>query len=280
MASTDPVELNIRGVQQLVTSSLNKQMTDASTENEGPQGEELDELSLDLSDEELLKLSKKWTTIYAIYEKDIKTRQDNNKEWYLGQKKSASIATTEGEPISSNILFEAEETFIPAALAKNPEPQVWSDNSAEGDALSTTVKTMLQYHADTLVLRRKLSLMIRHWSIYFLGIMKHGWDNDIQEITSEIRDPQNFIFDPDGYVDVYGDMVGYLGERCKVTAKELIDMFPEQQEYIITSVDAKLGTIVTYTEWWNDDYCFYTYKERVLDKHKNQFFKWPKKVPT
>lgn len=43
-------------------------------------------------------------------------------------------------------------------------------------------------------------------------------------------------------------------------------------------VDGKLGTRVTYTEWWNDEYCFYTFKNRVLDKAKNPNYNYDKKV--
>src|SRR5690606_10519328 len=119
--------------------------------------------------------------------------------------------------ISSNLIFEAEETFLPVALSKNPEPVVWTDNTTEGNAVAKSVKTMLQYHADTLVLRQKLRLMTRHWSIYFLAVIKHGWDTVIDDITSDVINPQNLILDPEGTIDCYGDYTGeYLGERKTV----------------------------------------------------------------
>ncbi len=279
MDSKDPISLNIQGVQSLVGSRLNKTQEGAVNQLEGVEGEYIDEFTLLLSDDELLALSKKWTSKYAGYEEKIKIRQMANKTYYLGRQKEGSMwATTEGQPIGSNLLFEAEETFLPAALSKNPEPVVWADNTDAGKELSNQVKTMLQYHADTLVLRRKLTLMTRHWSIYFIGVAKHGWDDDIKEITTEIRDPRNFIFDPDGFVDNYADYVGYLGERITVTADKLIDLFPKHKGYITIMVNGQLGTDVTYTEWWNDEYCFYTFKEKVLEKSKNPHFNYPKKV--
>jgi len=48
--------------------------------------------------------------------------------------------------------------------------------------------------------------MTRKWALDFLGVLKHGWNNDLQEIKTEIRDAKNFVFDPEGYVDVYGDL--------------------------------------------------------------------------
>ena len=181
-------------------------------------------------------------------------------------------------PIAANLLFEAEETFLPAALQKNPDPVVFSDNSEEGNKLSQNVKTMLQYHSDVLVLRRKLNRVVRHWSIYFIGIVKHGWNSDIEEIDLKVRNPKNFILDPDGFVDEYADYVGYLGEKITVTAEALIDLFPKHKDYIFITCDGKLGTDVVYTEWWTDEYCFYTYKDKVLDKAKNPHFNYPKGV--
>lgn len=272
--SQDPVQMNVDGVTQLVQSKTNKIPYGSGPDAEGVDSELQDELSLDLSDDELLQLSKKWEGNYRMYEGLIKTRQQANKAYYLGKQGIGTSQTTD-LPIASNLLFEAEETFLPAALAKNPEPVVWSDNSEVGTQISSDVKTMLQYHADTLVLRRKLFLVTRHWSIYFLGVMKHGWDNEIKEIKSDVVDPQCLILDPKSCIDSYGDYEGaYIGERKTCTANELIDLFPKHSSYITIMVEGKMGTDVTYTEWWNDDYCFYTFKEKVLDKAKNPHFNY------
>ena len=269
----DPLSQNIIGVQSLVGSKLNKILTGASGQLEGVEGEKVDILTLDLSDEELLKLSKKWTAKYAGYEESLKRRQEANKTYYLGkQKEGSQWATTDGQPISANLLFEAEETFLPQALKKNPDPVVFCDDTTEGEALAIDVKTMLQYHADTLVLRRMLNRVVRHWSIYFIGVMKHGWNSTIEEIKSEVINPKNLVLDPEGFVDEYADYEGYLGERKTITADKLIEMFPNHKGYITIMVDGKLGTDVIYTEWWTDEYCFYTFKEIILDKSRNPHF--------
>lgn len=272
----DPMSLNVAGVKELIGSKVNK-IGQGSGDAEGATGEVIDELTLKLSDEELLALRDDWEGAYAPYIGKITERQNANKKYYLGRQLEGTQYNVEF-PIAANLLFEAEETFLPAALSKNPEPVVWADNTTEGNALSQDVKTMLQYHADTLVLRRKLTLMVRHWSIYYLGIIKHGWNKEINDISSEIRKPQNFILDPEGYVDVYGDFIGYLGERITITASKLIKQFPKHEDYILAIVKGKKGTSVTYTEWWNDDYCFYTFKDIVLDKHKNPHFSYDKET--
>lgn len=270
----DPIEQNIKGVQSLVGSKINKAPGSIPGTDDVAEERE-DALTLKLSDEELIKLSSKWVAKYSSYEAGIEKRQNANKTYYLGrQQEGGTKATIEGQPMAANLLFEAEETFLPAALAKNPEPVVYADNTEEGTKIAGDVKTMLQYHADALVLRRKLTLVTRHWSIYFLGVMKHGWDEEIKDITSDVIDPRKLILDPEASIDSYGDYTGkYLGERKTCTAEELAEEFPSHKDFITIIVDGKLGTSVTYTEWWTPEFCFYTFKGKVLDKSANPHFK-------
>lgn len=276
MSRTDPVEQNIIGVQSLIGSKLNKVMNGAGDNQEGVKigSDYVDELELNMSNEELIQWSDKLENKWRPYAGKILPRIEANKTWYLGKQNSEGPnAVQEGEPISANLLFEAEETFLPAALSKNPEPVVWADNTTEGNAISNSVKTMLQFHADILVLRRKLTLMTRKWSIDMLGVIKHGFDSSINEISLDVRDAKKFIFDPEGYVDVYGDFVGSLGERITVTGSRLIELYPKHKEFISAVCEGKLGTDCVYTEWWTDDYGFVTFKGMILDKYKNPHFK-------
>lgn len=274
MSRKDPIEQNIAGVQSLIGSKINKIPYNGSDGVEGIQGELEDALTLKLSNDELLELANAWEAKYRPYEARISMRQEAQKQFYLGVQKENSGKVTDGLPISSNLIFEAEETFLPAALAKNPEPVVWSDNTPEGNKVSNEIKTMLQYHADVLSLRRKLTKMTRHWSIYFIGAIKHGWDNEIKDIKSEIIDPRTLIFDPDGFIDDYMDYEGPLGQKITVPAYKMVDLFPKSEALVTLIVDGKMGTDVTYTEWWNDDYCFYTFKGHVIEKNKNPHFNY------
>lgn len=274
MDPLDPFALNIAGVGNLINAGDNK--VDSGTPNDEPVGPLQDSLELDMDDSELIALEREWEKTYAPYEGKIKNRQNRNKNFYVGTQASATGLDT--VPIASNIIFESEETFIPQALAKNPEPVVWSDNTEEGKSESNDIKTMLQYHADTLALNRTLGRMLRHWSIYFIGVVKHGWDEKAGDITLSIRKPQDFIFDVNGYIDVKGIYKGgYLGERIQSTAQELVDLFPDSETEIIAKVSGKMGTQVSRTEWWTNEYCFVTFSEIVLDKHKNEFFNYEKK---
>ena len=268
----DPVTMNILGVTDLVQSGTNK-LGDNPSEQEGVVGQEVDVLDLPMEDEELITLKKSWENIYAPYEGKLKPRQAQNKSYLFGQQKFASGLGSKTVP--SNLLFEATATFVPQALAKNPEPVVFSDNTPEGKQASNDLKTLLQFHAETLCLREKLGVMVWHWFVYFIEILKYGWDSELNEIKMEVRKPQNIILDPDGYVDEYGDFKGsFLGERIQSTAQELVDEYPKAKDFLSEELTNKMGTLVVRTEWWTDKYCFTTYKDKVLDKHKNEFFNY------
>lgn len=279
--SLDPVSLNTEGVSNLVESRVNRVTRGMGSNDEGPRGPQKNLLELPMQDEELLELSMQWKSQYAGYEGKIKPKQDANKRYYIGdQKAQVQPYAFNDTPIASNYIFPALETFLAAALAKNPDPVVWSDGSPEGTALADDTSTMLEYHADQLSIRPKLGQVVRQWSMGYLGVLKHGWDKyevdgkEFGDIKIELRPIENFIFDTKGYVDVEGNFVGYLGERIRVTARELIDLFPKHKAYITLQVDGKLGTECIYTEWWTDEYTFSTYMDIVLEKHKNQFFNY------
>ena len=278
----DQFTQNILGVSDLVTSDTNKVPESDIHSKEGQTGERYDALAFNLDDAKLLKLRDDYEKRYAPYEGKMKKIWERNLESYLGKKKDGTWLDGD-EPLAANLQFEAEETFLAAALAKNPEPVVYCDNSEEGNNIAGDVKTMLAFHSDQLVIKRKLALVVRQWSIYHLGVLKYGWNTvnvdgeDRGDVTVENRRIQDFIFDPQGYVNAHGEFVGGMGERIKVTAEKLIEMFPKHKDYINLEVDGMLGTEVTYTEWWSADekFTFTTFKEKVLDKHKNQYYNYP-----
>ncbi len=268
----DSFTQNIVGVTNLIGSGINKTNED-QLQQEGVAGEFIDTLELGMDDTELLKLRDEWEQLEKGYAPKIKARQDKNKVYYVGRQQAGNGDTD--RVVSTNLIFEAEETFIPQALSKNPEPVVWSDNTDEGKAASNDIKTMLQYHADVLCLRKKLGVMVRHWSIYFTGVLKHGWDEKNKDIKLDLRKPQNFNLDPNGFVDEYGRFVGrYVGERIESTAEKMVELFPKSKDYITIKANGRMGTTMIYTEWWTNEYCFSTFEDVVLDKSKNPFFNY------
>lgn len=274
----DAFDLNIAGAMSIVSDDTNK-VKDSPDLEEGVDGDYEDNLELPMSDEELLRLKEEWEAKSNGYYPKIKQRQQRNKTYLKG--KQRNFTSQEDRVIAKNLLFEATATFVPAALAENPEPVVFSDNTDEGKAASNDLKTMLQFHAKTLGLRQKLGVMVWQWSEYFIGALKHGWEpnegedgEDKGDITTELRKPQNLVLDPDGYVDEFGDFHGWIGDRIEKKASWFIEKFPKHTTYITLKVNGKLGTRIIATEWWEDDYCFTSFGDVVLDKHKNEFYNY------
>lgn len=229
---------------------------------------ELPELSLDLSDAELVDLATKWEKKWRDYEPVLKKQQEANENYYLG--KQHNFSTTEERGVVDNVIFEAVETFLPQATKKNPDPVVRSDDTEEGINLSKSVQKMLSYHADRLRLRLRGKRAIRYWVLYLVAYMKHGWDQIENDIDSVVNRPQNLILDPDAYIDDNMEYMGeYLGENMETTAAKLIARFPEKKEYITKKVNGQLGTKVKYTEWWTPEYVFWQCGKEVLGKAKN-----------
>ena len=272
MSDIDSFQQNISGVGNLINSDINKTRVNADE----PVGEIVDAFELSMTDDELLHLAKVWTGKHSMYYPKIEGRAKINKMYYAGQEYQYGLQVKKG--VSSNLIFEAHETFIPEALAKNPEPVVWSDDTVEGKEASNQIKAMLQYKADTMGLRKKLGIALRHWGIYFIGILEHGWDKEAKDFTLDVRNPKDFIWDPDAYIDEIGRYIGeFIGRKVHVTAEKMIEKFPKHSSYIKLKVDNKLGTKMTYVKWNTDKFCFYTFEEVVLDKHKNEFYNYEQK---
>jgi hypothetical protein len=233
----------------------------------------LEELKIDKSDEELIELKKQWETNWKKFEPKIRKIQEENELYWLGLQDNKY--TIDDRPIADNLIFESLETFLPIATRSNPEPVVYADNSPQGEQLAKTVRAFLAYHADRLRLKLRLKKICRYWALYLLGVGKIGWDEKNNDIVFEAVRPQKLILDPNSYINDDMEYTGeYVGEYIKEKASELIKKFPKKKEIIEKEAKNKLGTDIVYIEWWTDDFVFWTLKNQVLGKAKNQHWNY------
>lgn len=274
LSKMDGRAVNVLGVSQLIQSDTNKQLNSTGTYEEGISGETLPELELSLTNEELIALSQKWKAQYDNYEGGIKKKQETAKKYWLGMQNNTVIG--DSRPIYDNMIFQSFETFLPQATQSNPV----SVSNAGPDPMEVdfakNIDAMNSYHADRLGIRYLLKDMARHWGIYYLGVLKVGWDEDkFKDITLKHIHSQRIMIDPDASIDFKGRTnARWVGERKTVTAAELSEMYPKYKSEIAESVHEQMGTNVTYTEWWTPDLCFYTYERMVLKKMKNPHWNW------
>lgn len=263
---------------------INKVQGDELNKAEGVISDLLPELTIDTADKDLIKLKKQWIRGWERDQTILHRKQKDSERYWLGRQKDGFFDNDDGAHglISSqtghdhakidNIIFEALETFLPQATKKNPEPIVTADETPEGKNLADNVRKMLISLSDTLVFKLKLKSVVRNWSLYYLGIVKVGWDFIEDEITMVVLRPQKFIMDPNATITEKGVYTGeYLGEFRQDTATKLIERFPAKKEFITKFVNDQLGTKIQYIEWWanNGRILFWTLKDEVLSKTLN-----------
>lgn len=229
----------------------------------------LPELELDMKDDQLISLKRKWESIWMDFSKKLAQKQKTNEEAWLGKNRRDLDNAISERPMADNVLFEAIETFIPVAAQKNPEPMVESDDTPEGQSLAAKVQKMLMYLSDRLGLKLSLKRVVRFWSLYYLGVMKIGWSAVNNEITTVVLRPQKLIMDPNATI-INGKYTGeFIGEYRKESASKLADRFPKKKKEIESLAQDKMGTELQYIEWWTNDMVFWTINNIVLDKSKN-----------
>ena len=235
----------------------------------------LPELTLSMSDEELLNLKNDWTKEWEKYEPIIKKYQEKNEQYWLGnQLKEGTESST-----VDNLIFESLETFLPIATRPKAEPLVESDNTEAGNELSNRVRQMIVYTADRLQFNIQMKQVARYWALYMLGVMKVGWSMRENDITCKPIRPQKLILDPNATIEM-GEYTGYyIGEYLDSQASDLIIRFPNKAGYIKDKVKGKMGTKVPYIMWTTDDYVFWTMDNEVLAKNKNPHWNYETQVP-
>lgn len=233
------------------------------------------ELTVDTPDSELISLSKAWKTSWnGYYGTKLRGKQTEAEKYWLGKHPHNFLYNFEGanHPLVDNRIFQALETFLPQITQKTPEPIVSADNTEEGNEISDKVRKMLLFLSDTLVLKLRIKQAVRYWALYYLGVLKVGWDGIEDEVTVRSIRPQMLILDPNATIDETGNYTGeYIGEYRDDKASDLIERFPEKESFIKDVVKDKLGTRVRYIEWWSDygKILWWELKGEVLGKVRN-----------
>lgn len=252
-------------------ADVNKLKGDSKDNKEGITSSLLPELELSMSDDKLIGLTKDWMKGWEQYQGSMNAKWSDNEQYWLGQNRTRGEApkSDAAKPNADNLIFEALETFLPLATKESPEPVVEADNTVEGLQLSEKVESMLIFLTRQLDLKLTLKSVMRNWSLYFLGCMKIGWSSVNNEIAIAAIRPKRLILDKDATI-VNGEYTGdFIGEIRKNSASDLARIFPKKKKFLEEAVQGKMGTELNYTEWWTDDFVFWTYKNEVLDKKRN-----------
>jgi hypothetical protein len=65
----------------------------------------------------------------------------------------------------------------------------------------------------------------------------------------------------------------FIGEKIVISARDLVKIYPDKESEISSEVSGKMGTKLTYIEWWTDDIKVVSIKSSViLEAIKNPLF--------
>lgn len=214
--------------------------------------------------EGILKLTQRWKNDWEAYSGDAKKglskKQKKSEEYWLGEQFQDGKSDV---PLQDNLIFEAVETFLPMATAKNPDPVV----ASEDQKLEDNVQKALYVQGERLFTKSTMKMAVRHWALFFYGATKTFWDPKRNDFFQRAIHPKKMILDKEAYVDPGGNYYGsYIGERKRAKWEQLLEMFPDSPHYAELKEKADMNgkDDVEYVEWWTTDNLFYTTKELVL----------------
>lgn len=272
----------ISGVEALFAPTNKGPQGMAKETTQGPVSDLLPELRLEMDDAQLIALAKDWTAAWDEDRKQLEWKQQLVESYWQGIRAEAQNLSDSStrKPSADNLIYEALETFIPKATARNPDPEVAGDGTTLGNVVANLTEKMLAHVASLPHIRLKMSLRqaARHNQLFFLGAIKTGWSETESDVSLEVIRPQRLILDPDSTVQNARYDGQFLGIYCDSTASDLVLRFPDKEEVISQLARGKMGTKLRYIEWWSageQPAVFWTIEEIVLGKMRNPNFNYP-----
>lgn len=266
---------------------LNKMKGSRSVDTQqGIVSEKMPELALDMSDEEIVRLTKKWEDLWLQSEvkADMDKKGTENENYWKGYHyQRPEVDKTRA--MIDNVIFEALETYLPQITRQDPEAMVElagkpDQTTPQMEQFVGVVKDKLAEIADEIRLRIKLKKTGRHWALYLVGVLKAGWDMNRDIPTVKVIRPQKIILDPNATIDEDGYTGEYIGEYRKLPANILLEVIGEGEgttdarQAVNDLVKDDLGTELQFIEWWTDRYTVWTMNKKVLLKKKNPYWNY------
>lgn len=253
--------------------------------------EKMPELTLDMEDDEIIKVFQKResTWLQSEVKADLDKKSLENENYWKGYHyQRPEVDKTRA--LVDNVIFEALETYLPHATGQDPEAMVElagnpPETTPQQDAFVQYLHERLAQIADEIRLRLKTKRVVRHWALDLVGIMKAGWDMGRDIPTAKVILPSKMILDPTATVDEDGYTGEFTGEYRKLPAGVIIDVIDGDNAgdgavaYLKALVKDDLATEVQFIEWWTNSMTVWTMNKKVLLKKKNPYWNYDKENP-
>ena len=241
----------------------------------------MSELELDISDEEILGAIKALERDWAPFEETLSQQREENIRFWKGKQSEVGLSEHnldlwKGKELD-NALFEATETFLAQATKTNPEPVITSPSNNESvTQFCKSLKDILVYDADRSRMKLKIKRSVRNWDLARSGVIQVIFDEEENRIDLKVIRPQDLILQKNAVIEDGFYCGSMLAWRRENSARELIKMFPKEEQFLKAKVDDKLETRLGYLEVWTNEYRCYRMEDKILGKSKNPHFNYSK----
>jgi hypothetical protein len=240
----------------------------------GPTEEEM-EPSVELTDEQLLALSKQWERESGDYHDYLKRIQDTNEQYYVGNQTQMDRIPSHKCNAVQNQIFMGVETIVPIVTANPPQFIVSPAQETEpSQQLADSLQEILKSQYKTRGVKKVLKQAVRHMLLYRFGVIKVFWDEYIDDWNLKAVRPQRIWIPKYGQTE---DELPFIIEKIDMTISEIGEYFGDKMKEAVkksmTKIEeGKYDAAVTVWECWTNDFVFWRYGNIILKKQKNPYF--------
>lgn len=242
------------------TEEINKDTTVSIREN----------LEYNKPDEELvIAINKAIEDSMPLKNKIDEIGKRNKMFWSIGTDQNVNNIHKKKSRVVINRIFTDVETAIPILTSEVPEPTVVgvTDNQ-----IQENIQKGLQIAYEvTYKLQAKLQMLLRHWFLFRLGVIKYRWDIDRGYTTENVLTRKIGI----DRRATCKDNCEYIFEDLEDRVDNLIEKFPKKKKEILQIVgDKSPKSKVKYIEFWggNAEWVVWKLGSVILEKKKNPNF--------
>lgn len=240
-----------------------------------------------------IKESDKW--FKDTFKLDVRSKR--NEEFYLGVNLSDKNFDEWQEPYKDNVIWQNEEIRIALASSRIPDFVVTpaqSDDPAEVER-AARIEKHLDARLKDEATKRLIKDGLRNRDIYFKGVAKARWDNDLGpdgDFTFDLVRPHLIGFDHTATISHYGftsDNMEFIYEWIEEPIGKIIAKFPDKRDVLLNTKGFKAGTDrqmmskLRYLEVWftwydkqgkrQEGICW-RYQNEILGKMRNPYYDW------
>lgn len=203
---------------------------------------ERDPLTLDLDDDQFLKVAKNLVQESESWYNstyNLKKRRAENERMYFGRQMWGKKRFDWESEFEDNILYEGMSYLKPIALSKMPDIVVYP-GPTQDDEVADGITKIVDTDIKSKKRRKVLSIAFKHRPIYYVGVIKPYWNPDLGEDGDfDFRwvHPDNLVLDHTCPSNDPQEM-SFIAEYVEYTVKELVMKWPKKEKDLYAQLTA------------------------------------------